>query len=90
MNLCGLLPQVADQVVSQHGSDGAVHWLDHGTEHPHRIALSVRGDKVQMCMRQLGEGLKAHGVQVGCLRHSAELRLDECAASAGPGTAARM
>ena len=68
------LLQVADQVVSQHGSDGAVHWLDHGTEHPHRIALSVRSDKVQMCMRQLSEGLKAHGVQVGCLRRdSAEV-----------------
>ncbi len=52
--------------MSQHGSDGAVHWLDHGTEHPHRIALSVRSDKVQVCMRQLSEGLKAHGVQVGC------------------------
>ena len=53
-------------MVSQLGSDGAVHWLDHGTEHPHRIALSVRSDKVQICMSQLSEGLKAHGVQVGC------------------------
>jgi hydroxymethylpyrimidine pyrophosphatase-like HAD family hydrolase len=24
-----------------------VHWLDKGTEHPHRIALSVHKDKVQ-------------------------------------------
>ena len=43
---------------------GAGHWLDHGTEHPHRIALSVRADKVKHVVGQLTSGFRGQGIQV--------------------------
>lgn len=45
-------------------AEGAGDWLDHGTEHPHRIALSIRADKVPHAVEMLGEGFAACGLEV--------------------------
>lgn len=57
-----ILAQVADVIVQQHSSE--VHWLDHGTEHPHRIALSVHTNRLQDCISHLQRGFEQHSVQV--------------------------
>ncbi len=38
-------------------------WLDDGSEHPHRIALSVRQDKVHEVSERLKEGFLQRDVQ---------------------------
>ncbi len=50
--------------------EGAGDWLDHGTEHPHRIALSIRADKVQHVVYKLGEGFASMGLQARSTTHS--------------------
>ena len=46
-------------------TDAAAAWLDRGTEHPHRIALSVRGDRLGEAVEQLRAGFEAANVQAG-------------------------
>ncbi len=58
--------QVAGHVVGVVGSSCA-QWLDDGSEHPHRIALSVRQDKVQEVSERLKEGFLQQDVQVWLL-----------------------
>ncbi len=43
--------------------EGAAAWLDRGTEHPHRIALSIRGDCLGDAVEQLRAGFEAASVQ---------------------------
>jgi len=60
--------QVAGEVLGRLGEDAGA-WLDRGTEHPHRIALSVRGDRASDAAAQLRAGFEAAGVQArpwGC------------------------
>ena len=58
--------QVAEEAVQRHMGGRSVNWLDHGTEHPHRIALSVHVDSLQDCLSHLRRGFQQHAVQV-CL-----------------------
>jgi hydroxymethylpyrimidine pyrophosphatase-like HAD family hydrolase len=37
--------------------DGACHWLDKGTEHPHRVSLAVRADTLEAACARLRQGL---------------------------------
>lgn len=68
--LCGLKSesvrraQVAGEVLDRL-TDSAAAWLDRGTEHPHRVALSVRGDRLGAAVEQLRAGFEAAGVQAG-------------------------
>ena len=50
-------------------TEDAAAWLDRGTEHPHRVALSVRGDCLGAAVEQLRAGFQAAGVQAGLARH---------------------
>ena len=59
------LSQVAGELLSQLAEEGAGHWLDEGTEHPHRIALSIRADRIPPILEQLKTGFAQQGVQVG-------------------------
>ena len=54
-------PQVAGGLVQ--GMGDAAHWLDDGSEHPHRIALSVRADQVPHVTHSLQAGIAAAGLQ---------------------------
>ncbi|DBB07742.1 TPA: hypothetical protein ACH3X3_009162 [Trebouxia sp. C0006] len=56
--------QVAEEAVQRHANDSTVNWLDHGTEHPHRIALSVHTSSLQDCLTHLRHGFQHHDVQV--------------------------
>lgn len=56
--------QVAGEVLDRL-TDAAAAWLDRGTEHPHRVALSVRGDRLGAAVEQLRAGFEAAGVQAG-------------------------
>ena len=55
--------QVAGEVISAIGPDQA-QWLDDGSEHPHRIALSVQSSRVQEVCQLLQDGCLAEGVKV--------------------------
>lgn len=59
--------QVAEEAVQRHAGDQSVNWLDHGTEHPHRIALSVHVHSLQDCLAHLRHGFQQHAVQVRLL-----------------------
>ncbi|KAK9834998.1 hypothetical protein WJX81_003222 [Elliptochloris bilobata] len=59
----GRVRQVAQGVLERLG-EGAAAWLDRGTEHPHRVALSVRGDCLAGAVEQLRAGFEAANVQV--------------------------
>eukprot|EP00884_Botryococcus_braunii_P004434 jgi/Botrbrau1/13992/Bobra.150_1s0004.1 len=56
--------RVAGQIVDRLGSENACHWLDQGTEHPHRIALNVRYDKVAEVTKHLEKGFVTANLQV--------------------------
>jgi len=45
------------------GSDSA-QWLDNGSEHPHRIALSVQSSRVPEVCQQLTQGALSKRVKV--------------------------
>lgn len=45
-------------------AEDAGAWLDQGTEHPHRLALSVRRDRVPHTRRSLAEAFAGRGLQV--------------------------
>lgn len=62
--------QVAEEAVQRHAGDQSVNWLDHGTEHPHRIALSVHVRSLQDCLAHLRHGFRQHYVQVRLLSHT--------------------
>ena len=55
--------QVAGEVIGAVGSD-SVQWLDDGTEHPHRIALSVQSSRVPDVCHRLTQGTLNRGVKV--------------------------
>ncbi|GAB4820554.1 hypothetical protein N2152v2_007600 [Parachlorella kessleri] len=57
----GAVRRVAQQVLGR--AQHSASWLDDGSEHPHRVALSVRHDAVDGVTRQLLEGVQAEGVQ---------------------------
>ena len=59
--------QVAEEAVQRHAGDQSVNWLDHGTEHPHRIALSVHVHRLHDCLAHLRHGFQQHTVQVRLL-----------------------
>jgi hydroxymethylpyrimidine pyrophosphatase-like HAD family hydrolase len=40
-----------------------VHWLDKGTEHPHRIALSVHCDEVDRVIDSIRTDVESHGMR---------------------------
>lgn len=67
INRVCVVTQVAEEAVQRHAGDQAVNWLDHGTEHPHRIALSVHIDSLQDCLGHLHHGFQQHAVQVPML-----------------------
>lgn len=56
--------QVAGDIVRELEGSEAAHWLDHGTEHPHRIALSIRSDKVGYAVQKLSAGFSHNKLQV--------------------------
>ena len=64
LECCPVYVQIADQAVQRHANDSKVNWLDHGTEHPHRIALSVHVSSLQDCLSHLRHGFEQRSVQV--------------------------
>ncbi len=56
--------QVVEHVLAGLQGDGAGAWLDQGTEHPHRLALSVRLDRLEGTREALAEGFSNRGLQV--------------------------
>ena len=69
------MPPTAAQVVEETlrwlEEQGAGAWLDQGTEHPHRLALSVRSDRLHDTYHRLTHAFSDRGLQVSCLRSSA-------------------
>jgi hypothetical protein len=57
------LEQVAGEVIGA-VSPAAAQWLDDGSEHPHRIALSVQAARVPELCERLKEGFVRRNVQV--------------------------
>ena len=53
-----------EHVLSVLQREDAGAWLDQGTEHPHRLAISVRQDRVPATRKQLSEAFAACGLQV--------------------------
>lgn len=53
---------IAQRLIDE--QNDALNWLDYGNEHPHRIALSVRVDKLDYIVRSLEEGFEDKEVQV--------------------------
>lgn len=53
---------VGNSVVSEHGD--SIHWLDNGTEHPHRVAFSVENSVMDRVMKRLKQGFDQQGIQV--------------------------
>lgn len=45
--------------------DGSIHWLDNGSEHPHRVAFSVDNAVLNKVTSHLRAGFANAGVQVG-------------------------
>jgi len=69
--------------------DGAAHWLDDGSEHPHRIALSVRADAVLGIVAALHAGTKPQGVRVKVIvSGTGDWRYVDCVSSHGGKLAA--
>ena len=60
----GVVKSVARGLVGELGHDGAVGWLDDGSEHPHRIALTVRADLAKQLVDALKMRLEDNGVEV--------------------------
>ena len=56
--------QVAEEAIQRHAGDSSANWLDRGTEHPHRIALSVHVGSLQDCLSHLRHGFQQRAVQV--------------------------
>lgn len=54
--------QAAQDVVNHFHGNGC-HWLDNGSEHQHRIALSVRADLVDEAKRKMADRLAREGVK---------------------------
>lgn len=54
--------RAASEVLSELSSD-AISWLDDGSEHPHRIALSVHVNSVDLAMHLLKDKMEAQGLQ---------------------------
>jgi hypothetical protein len=44
--------------------NGNASCVDDGSEHPHRVSLSIRSDVLHDFLKQWGEGLNRAGVQV--------------------------
>lgn len=53
--------RAASEVLSELSSE-AISWLDDGSEHPHRIALSVHVNAVDLAMHLLKEKMEAQGL----------------------------
>jgi sucrose-6F-phosphate phosphohydrolase len=51
----------ASEVIAELSGE-QIAWLDDGTEHPHRVALSVHVNAVDLAMHLLKEKLDAHGM----------------------------
>jgi len=47
-----------------HAPENTAHWLDDGSEHPHRIALSVRADVVPNVTAAVKKATKLQGIRV--------------------------
>jgi hypothetical protein len=54
---------MANNIISQLGRDQA-GWLDDGSEHQHRISLSVRVESLDYVSRFFTQALEKEGVQV--------------------------
>ena len=66
-NVTVLCTQVVEGVLADLESKDAGAWLDRGTEHPHRLALSVRLDCLADTRRILAERFAHCQLQVGRL-----------------------
>ena len=75
--------QVVEDTLRWLEEQGAGAWLDQGTEHPHRLALSVRLDRLHDAHNRLAHGFSDRGIQA-----SDELLHPETPASL-PGTSRR-
>lgn len=53
--------RAASEVLEELTSNG-IAWLDDGSEHPHRVALSVHVNSVDLAMHLLREKMEAHGL----------------------------
>ena len=62
-----VLLQVGAQVIQECGGEGSAHWLDDGSEHPHRIALSMHSGAVGHARHRLQELAAQRGLQVRLL-----------------------
>lgn len=57
--------QVATDVINR--QPDSIHWLDQGTEHPHRIALSVQVEQLSNTLLALRRGFDDRSLQVHLL-----------------------
>ena len=51
-------------MIQECGGDGSAHWLDDGSEHPHRIALSTHADCAGLAQHRLQELSSQQGLKV--------------------------
>lgn len=58
----GAVRSVAQKIMDK--ENDALNWLDYGNEHPHRIALSARMDKLDQIVKSLEEGFENEEVEV--------------------------
>ena len=58
--------QVVEETLRWLEEQGAGAWLDQGTEHPHRLALSVRADRLHDTYHRLSHAFSDRGLQVSC------------------------
>jgi len=56
--------QVVEETLRWLEEQGAGAWLDQGTEHPHRLALSVRSDRLHDTYHRLTHAFSDRGLQV--------------------------
>jgi hypothetical protein len=82
--------QLANELRNKY--NGQVSVVDDGTEHPHRLSLTMRSDVADRITQKWSEGLKASGVKVShahCVfvnvKHTLGVGLG-AVAGAGPGS----
>eukprot|EP01023_Acetabularia_acetabulum_P016593 TRINITY_DN18188_c0_g1_i1.p1 TRINITY_DN18188_c0_g1~~TRINITY_DN18188_c0_g1_i1.p1 ORF type:complete len:233 (+),score=42.08 TRINITY_DN18188_c0_g1_i1:63-701(+) len=72
------------KVANRYIQENCVSWLDKGTEHPHRVALSVQVDVLERVRKGLEEGFKNEGVKVRIIiSGEGEWRYVDCVSSKG-------
>ncbi|KAK9810564.1 hypothetical protein WJX73_000994 [Symbiochloris irregularis] len=76
--------EVGAQVIAECGGDGHAHWLDDGSEHPHRIALSMQASCVLAAKASLQQKCAARNLKVQVIVSGAgDWRYVDCVSGQG-------